>query len=88
MILIKRGQAVEVSTWPPSRVVHACWLNDATSRFDYGHGNIGEEPAIVTACGVWADPEDVHETDAPIDCITCLVRHERFAREIDEDSPD
>lgn len=83
MIPIARGQAIKITTRPPSQVVHACWLNDAVSRIDQGHGNVEEEPAVIAACGDWAALEDIHETDAPIDCMACLVRHERYNRDSD-----
>jgi hypothetical protein len=88
MIPIARGQAIKMSTWPPSPVVHACWLDDAVQRIDCGHGNVTEEPMVVAACGAWAASEDVHETDAPVDCMTCLVRRVKYDRSLDEDSPD
>lgn len=88
MIPIARGQAIEMTTWPPSRVVHACWLDDAVQVIYGGHGNVTETTLIVAACGASAEPEDVHETEAPIDCMTCLVRHTRYDRSLNEDSPD
>lgn len=69
MIPIACGQAIEISSWPPSPVIHACWFDDA--MLDNG------ELVIVAACGAYAAPEDVHETDAAIDCMTCLVRADR-----------
>lgn len=83
MIPIARGQAIEMA-----QVVHACWLDDAVQRIDRGHGNVTEELIIVAACGAWAAWEDVHETDAAIDCMTCLVRHVKYDRSLDEDSSD
>ena len=74
MTAARRGQAIEMSTWPPSRIVHVCRYNDMVRWIDHGHGNAGEEPIVVAACGAEASPEDVHETDAPVDCMTCLVR--------------
>lgn len=79
MIPIARGQAIEMSLWPPSPVIHACWLDDA--EHDSG------EPVVVAACGAYAAPEDIHETDAAIDCITCLVRHVKYDQSVDENSP-
>ncbi len=76
MIPIARGQAIEMSTWPPNAVIHACWMDDA--EWDDG------EVVIVAACGQSAEPEGVHETDAPIDCMTCLVRHEMYDQDLDE----
>lgn len=83
MTPIARGQAIEMATWPPSLVIHACWLDDAVQRIDYGHGNATEEPIIMAACGACAAPEDIYETDAPIDCMTCLVHHVRYDRDLD-----
>lgn len=63
-----RNQAIEMQGSP---MTHALWLDDA--EHDSG------EHVIVALCGTWADPEDVYETEAPIDCMACLVdprRHE------------
>lgn len=76
MIPIAQGQAIWMRTWPPSQVVHACWLSDA----EHDNG----EPVVVAACGVYAPPKDVYETDAAIDCMTCLVRHVKYDRDADE----
>ncbi len=78
MIPIARGQAIEMALEPPSPVVHACWLDDAEDN--------GGWIVVVAACGEHAAPEDVHETDAPVDCMTCLVRHVKYDQEFDEDS--
>lgn len=67
MTPIERGQAIEMT---PSPIVHACWLNDA--EHDSG------ESVVVAACGEYAAPEDVHETNAVIDCMTCLVCHVKY----------
>lgn len=74
MTPIARGQAIEITTQPPSRIIHMCRYNDAVRGVYHGHGNIGEEPIVVAACGASAAPEDVRKTDAPVDCMTCLVR--------------
>lgn len=84
MIPITRGQAIEMATWPPCQVVHACWISDAVERTDAGHGNVAERPVVVTACGDWAASEDVRETNAPIDCMTCLVLQVKCDRGQDE----
>jgi hypothetical protein len=83
MTQVKRGQAIEMVTWPPSRIVHVCRYNDAVRGIDRGHGNVGEDPVVVAACGASAALEDIRETDAPVDCMTCLVRaSERTIQEI------
>jgi hypothetical protein len=84
MIPIARGQAIHMTSWPPSLVVHACWIGDAVDRIDSGHGNVREVPVVIAACGAYAKSEDVHETDAAIDCMTCLVSHERYDQGLDE----
>lgn len=76
MIPIARGQAITMKTWPPSAVVHACWLDDA--ELDNG------DTVVVAECGTYAAPEDVHETVATIDCMTCLVRQVKYDRSLDE----
>lgn len=88
MTRVARGQAVEMTTWPPSSIVHVCWIHDAVQRIDCGHGNVWEESAVIVACGAYAALEDVHETEAPVDCMTCLVRYERYDQGTNEDSPD
>lgn len=76
MIPIARGQAMTMKTWPPSRVVHACWLDDA----EHDDGLV----VVVAACGDYAAPEEVRETDAAVDCMTCLARHRRYDQDLDE----
>lgn len=66
-----QGQAIEMGL-----VVHSCWLGDA----EHASG----EPAVVAYCGEWASPDDVHETDAPVDCMTCLVAQSRYDRGSDD----
>ncbi len=80
MIQITRGQAIEMSLWPRSPVIHACWLTDAE------HDDGGT--VIVAACGVYTSPEGARKTDAAIDCMTCLVHHVKYDRDPDEDSSD
>lgn len=70
MTPIARGQAIEMALWPPSPVIHVCWLDDA--EHDSG------EVMVVAACGESASPEDVHETEATINCMWCLVNHARY----------
>ena len=79
MTPIARGQAIEISMWPPSPIIHACWRDDA--KIDSG------EIVVVSACGIMVGFEDAHETDAAIDCMTCLVRHEMYDQDFDEDIP-
>lgn len=72
MIPIARGQAIDMRLWPPCGLTHACWLDDA--QLDSG------ETVVVAACGAHASPEDVSETEADINCMTCLVNHHKYGQ--------
>jgi hypothetical protein len=79
MTPIARGQAIDMRLWPPCPLTHACWMDNA--EHDSG------EPVVVAACGAYAAPEDVLETEADVNCMSCLVNHRKYDQDLDEDSP-
>lgn len=76
MTPIARGQAIDMRLWPPCPLTHACWLGDA--EHDDG------ERIVVAACGAWVDVEGAYETEADVNCMACLVNHERYDQDLDE----